>query len=163
MAGDQFHNHPPEAGNSRGGRAKRACEYSAAGDSGYVIASMRQLADESHMKMTAAKSNKQKLVQRGLLTSSERFSPRNGARIADLYRVHLDLLAGMKRERSDYGPTLVEEVTFNIPQENRRDRIGARRGTQATSPRPPRPASCSPWPTTNCATARSAACPQDQA
>ncbi|KUN58416.1 hypothetical protein [Streptomyces griseorubiginosus] len=87
---------------------------------GYVIASMQQLADESHMKMTAAKSNKQRLIQRGLLASSERYSPKNGARIADLYRVNLDLLASMKRARTDYGPTLVEELTFNVPQENRR-------------------------------------------
>ncbi|MFK4103204.1 hypothetical protein ACI2L1_24610 [Streptomyces sp. NPDC019531] len=87
---------------------------------GYVIASMQQLADEAHMKMTAAKSNKQRLIQRGLLASSERYSPKNGARIADLYRVNLDLLASMKRARTDYGPTLVEELTFNVPRETPR-------------------------------------------
>lgn len=87
---------------------------------GYVIASMQQLADESHMKMTAAKSNKQRLIQRGLLASSERYSPKNGARIADLYRVNLDLLASMKRARTDYGPTLIEELTFKVPKKTPR-------------------------------------------
>ncbi|MBC9730234.1 hypothetical protein [Streptomyces sp. TRM68367] len=84
---------------------------------GYVIASMQQLADEAHMKMTAAKANKQRLIQRGLLASKERYSPKNRARIADLYRVNLELLASMKRARTDYGPTLVEELTFAAPQE----------------------------------------------
>lgn len=86
-------------------------------DRGYVIASMQQLADEAHMKMTAAKANKQRLIQRGLLASKERYNPKNGARIADLYRVNLELLASMKRARKDYGPALVEELTFAVPQE----------------------------------------------
>lgn len=88
-------------------------------DRGYVIASMRQLADEAHMKLTAAKSNKQKLIKRGLLARSDRYSPKNGAQLADLYRVNLDLLASMKRARTDYGPTLVEELTFDVPQGTR--------------------------------------------
>ncbi|WP_405675479.1 hypothetical protein OG848_47670 (plasmid) [Streptomyces canus] len=99
---------------------------------GYVIASMQQLADESHMKMTAAKSNKQRLIQRGLLASSERYSPKNGARIADLYRVNLDLLATMKRARTDYGPTLIEELTFNVPKKTPRS---APRSDSDPSPR----------------------------
>jgi hypothetical protein len=86
-------------------------------DRGYVIASMQQLADESHMKITAAKSNKQRLIGRGLLKSAERFHPKNGARIADLYRVNVDMLRGIQRERVDYGPTLVEELTFDAVQE----------------------------------------------
>ncbi|MFJ4633599.1 hypothetical protein [Streptomyces sp. NPDC088847] len=87
---------------------------------GYVIASMQQLADEAHMKMTAAKANKQRLIQCGLLAAGERYSPKNGARIADLYRVNLDLLTSMKRARTDYGPTLVEELTFSTSQESPR-------------------------------------------
>ncbi|MFF2123552.1 hypothetical protein ACFVXH_40110 [Kitasatospora sp. NPDC058184] len=86
-------------------------------DRGYVIASMRQLADEAHMKETAAKSNKQKLIKRGLLAAKQRYSPKNGAQIADLYRVNLPLLASMKRARTDYGPSLVEELTFADPHE----------------------------------------------
>ncbi|MEW2497532.1 hypothetical protein AB0942_28955 [Streptomyces nodosus] len=86
-------------------------------DRGYVIAHMRQLADEAHMKMTAAKANKQRLIQRGLLAAGERYSPKNGARIADLYRVNLTLLASMERARKDYGPSLVEELSFADPQE----------------------------------------------
>ncbi|MER6695484.1 hypothetical protein, partial [Streptomyces minutiscleroticus] len=70
------------------------------------------------MKMTAAKSNKQRLIGRGLLASAERYSPKNGARIADLYRVNLDLLASMKRTRTDYGPAVVEELSFSSPQQN---------------------------------------------
>ncbi|MFF3208345.1 hypothetical protein [Streptomyces sp. NPDC002962] len=87
---------------------------------GYVIASMQQLADEAHMKMTAAKANKQRLIERGLLAAKDRYSPKNGARIADLYRVNLELLASMKRARTDYGPTLVEELTFPAPPQTRR-------------------------------------------
>ncbi|MEV7471688.1 hypothetical protein AB0O20_35120, partial [Streptomyces kronopolitis] len=89
-------------------------------DRGYVIASMQQLADEAHMKMTAAKANKQRLIQRGLLAAGERYSPKNGARIADLYRVNLTLLASMKRARTDYGPTLIENLSFITPQETPR-------------------------------------------
>ncbi|MGW1534474.1 hypothetical protein [Streptomyces aureus] len=92
---------------------------------GYVIASMQQLADEAHMKESAAKANKQKLIKSGLLAAKERYSPKNGARIADLYRVNLDLLASMKRARTDYGPTLVEELTFSAPSENRRSDPGS--------------------------------------
>ncbi|WP_432190562.1 hypothetical protein [Streptomyces sp. Tue6028] len=87
---------------------------------GYVIASMQQLADEAHLKMTAAKANKQKLIQNGLLAAKERYNPKNGARIADLYRVNLDLLATMKRARTDYGLTLVEELTFTAASKNHR-------------------------------------------
>jgi hypothetical protein len=86
-------------------------------DRGYVIASMTQLADEAHMKETAAKSNKQRLIKRGLLAAKDRYSPKNGARIADLYRVNLKLLAEMKRERVDYGPSIVEELSFAVSQE----------------------------------------------
>ncbi|MFG2352022.1 hypothetical protein [Streptomyces phaeochromogenes] len=106
---------------------------------GYVIASMQQLADEAHLKESAAKSNKQKLIQRGLLASSERYSPKNGARIADLYRVNLELLASMKRARTDYGPTLVEELTFKVPQENpRSDPPSDSDPPQGRIPTPPR-------------------------
>lgn len=86
-------------------------------DRGYVIASMRQLADEAHMKETAAKSNKQKLIKRGLLAAGDRYSPKNNARLADLYRVNLPLLASMRRARTDYGPTMIEELTFAEPVE----------------------------------------------
>lgn len=106
---------------------------------GYVIASMQQLADEAHLKESAAKSNKQKLIQRGLLASSERYSPKNGARIADLYRVNLELLASMKRARTDYGPTLVEELTFKVPQENpRSDPPSDSDPPRGRNPTPPR-------------------------
>jgi hypothetical protein len=84
---------------------------------GYVVASMQQLADEAHMKPTAAKANKQRLIKRGLLAAKERYSPKNGARISDLYRVNLKMLAEMKRQRVDYGPSLVEELSFATSQE----------------------------------------------
>ncbi|MFL0396865.1 hypothetical protein ACH0CM_29635 [Streptomyces albus] len=86
-------------------------------DHGYVIASMRQLADEAHMKERTARENKQRLIKRGLLAAAERRHPKTGARIADLYRVNLKLLASMKRERTDYGPTVIEELTFAEPEE----------------------------------------------
>ncbi|MFE4177529.1 hypothetical protein ACFRR7_36755 [Streptomyces sp. NPDC056909] len=86
-------------------------------DRGYVIASMQQLADEAHMKERTARENKQRLIKRHLLAAAERYHPKTGARIADLYRVNLDLLGRMKRERTDYGPTVIEELTFAAPEE----------------------------------------------
>ncbi|MFD5899801.1 hypothetical protein [Streptomyces sp. NPDC060366] len=86
-------------------------------DRGYVIASMQQLADEAHMKERTARDNKQRLIKRGLLAAAERYHPKTGARIADLYRVNLDLLGRMKRKRTDYGPTVIEELTFAAPEE----------------------------------------------
>ena len=85
---------------------------------GYVIASMRQIRDEAHLGESAAKSNKKRLIGRGLLASAERYHPKNGARIADLYRVNIDALKQMQRKNVDYGPTVVEELTFGAPQEN---------------------------------------------
>ncbi|MFD8525506.1 hypothetical protein ACFV2D_36820 [Streptomyces capillispiralis] len=78
---------------------------------------MQQLADEAHLPLSTARAKKSKLIKRGLLARGERFSPKNNAQLADLIRVNLDLLASMKRPRSDYGPTLVEELTFAAPQE----------------------------------------------
>ncbi|PZT74509.1 hypothetical protein DNK56_10805 [Streptomyces sp. AC1-42W] len=89
-------------------------------DRGYVIASMQQLADESHMKERTARDNKQRLIKRGLLAAAERYHPKNGARIADLYRVNVDLLKQMQRKPKDYGPTVVEELTFTTPEESSR-------------------------------------------
>nr|WP_173295554.1 helix-turn-helix domain-containing protein [Streptomyces sp. F2] len=89
-------------------------------DRGYVIASMQQLADEAHMKERTARENKQRLIKRGLLATKERYSPKNGARIADLYRVNIDLLKQMQRTPRDYGPTMIEELTFATPEENSR-------------------------------------------
>ncbi|WP_151775763.1 hypothetical protein [Streptomyces abyssomicinicus] len=84
---------------------------------GYVIASMQQLADEAHMTERNARNNKQRLIKRGLLAAADRYHPRTGARIADLYRVNLDLLGQMQRKRTDYGPTVVEELTFSSSDE----------------------------------------------
>lgn len=89
-------------------------------DRGYVIASMQQLADESHMKERTARDNKQRLIKRGLLAAAERYHPKNGARIADLYRVNVDLLKQSQRKPRDYGPTVIEELTFAMPGESRR-------------------------------------------
>ncbi|MEU9396922.1 hypothetical protein AB0D86_43895 [Streptomyces sp. NPDC048324] len=79
---------------------------------------MQQLADEAHMKERTARENKAKLIKRNLIKVAERFHPKNGARIADLYRVNIDLLKQMQRKPKDYGPTLVEELTFDTPPEN---------------------------------------------
>ncbi|MPY36728.1 hypothetical protein FNH09_37575 [Streptomyces adustus] len=90
-------------------------------DRGYVIASMPQLADEAHMSLRSARDQKVRLEKRRLLKSVPRFSPKNGAQIANLFRVNLDLLASMKRKRTDYGPTLIEELSFDeAPEENPR-------------------------------------------
>ncbi|CAL9625717.1 hypothetical protein SUDANB58_05938 (plasmid) [Streptomyces sp. enrichment culture] len=89
-------------------------------DRGYVIAHMRQLADEAHMSLRTAQSTRAKLEQRGLVKAAPRFSPKNGAQIANLFRINLDRLAQMRRKRTDYGPTLVEELTFEAPEENPR-------------------------------------------
>ncbi|MEU3522231.1 hypothetical protein ABZ770_44620 [Streptomyces sp. NPDC006654] len=82
-------------------------------DRGYVIASMQQLADEAHMSLRSARDQKARLEKRRLLKSVARFNPKNGAQIANLFRVNPDLLASMKRKRTDYGQTLIEELTFD--------------------------------------------------
>ncbi|MFG2716584.1 hypothetical protein ACGFX2_39635 [Streptomyces goshikiensis] len=86
-------------------------------DKGYVIASMQQLADEAHMKERTARENKQRLIKLSLLAAAVRYHPKTGARIADLYRVNIDLLRRMQRKRTDYGPTVLEELTFATPEE----------------------------------------------
>ncbi|MFF7366051.1 hypothetical protein [Streptomyces sp. NPDC008125] len=91
-------------------------------DRGYVIAHMKQLADEAHMSLRAAQDNRARLEARGLLRSKERLSPKNKAQIANLFRINLDKLAAMKRSKTDYGPTLIEELTFDaadVPPEEK--------------------------------------------
>lgn len=86
---------------------------------GYVVAHMQQIADEAHMSLRSARDQRARLEKRRLLKAGERFSPKNGAQLANLFRVNLDLLASMKRARTDYGPSLVEELTFDeAPEEN---------------------------------------------
>ncbi|WP_326701869.1 hypothetical protein OG909_32725 (plasmid) [Streptomyces sp. NBC_01754] len=89
---------------------------------GYVIAHMKQLADEAHMTLRAAQDNRARLEARGLLKSKERLNPKNRAQMANLFRINLDKLAAMKRSKTDYGPTLIEELTFDAantpPEEN---------------------------------------------
>lgn len=87
-------------------------------DRGYVIAHMQQIADEAHMSLRSAQDQKKRLIKRQLLATKERYSPKNRARIADLYRVNLDLLTSMRRQRKDYGPSLVEELTFDEPSQD---------------------------------------------
>ncbi|MEU9095916.1 hypothetical protein [Streptomyces sp. NPDC048428] len=84
-------------------------------DRGYVIAHMQQLADEAHMSLRTAQSTRAKLEERGLLKSKDRYSPKNGAQIANLFRINLDKLARMKRPKKDYG-SLIEELTFDSPE-----------------------------------------------
>lgn len=87
-------------------------------DRGYVIAHMQQLADEAHMSLRSARDQRARLEKRRLLKAGQRFSPKNGAQLANLFRINLDLLASMKRARRDYGPSLVEELTFSeTPEE----------------------------------------------
>ncbi|MFD8263279.1 hypothetical protein ACFV19_31200 [Streptomyces griseoluteus] len=86
---------------------------------GYVIAHMQQIADEAHMSLRSARDQRARLEKRRLLKAGKQFSPKNGAQLANLFRVNLDLLASMKRKRTDYGPSHVEELTFNeAPEEN---------------------------------------------
>ncbi|MEU0705391.1 hypothetical protein ABZ513_31895 [Streptomyces bacillaris] len=82
-------------------------------DRGYVIAHMKQLADEAHMTLRAAQDNRARLEARGLLKSKERLNPKNRAQMANLFRINLDGLAALKRSKTDYGPTLIEELTFD--------------------------------------------------
>ncbi|MFF3639053.1 hypothetical protein [Streptomyces sp. NPDC002250] len=87
-------------------------------DRGYVIAHMQQLADEAHMSLRSARDQRARLEKRRLLKAGQRFSPKNGAQLANLFRINLDLLASMKRARRDYGLSLVEELTFSeTPEE----------------------------------------------
>ncbi|QKW48128.1 hypothetical protein [Streptomyces microflavus] len=91
-------------------------------DRGYVIAHMKQIADEAHMTLRAAQDNRARLEARGLLKTKERLNPKNKAQIANLFRINLDKLAAMKRSKTDYGPTLIEELTFDaadVPSEEK--------------------------------------------
>jgi hypothetical protein len=81
-------------------------------DRGYVIAHMQQLADEAHMSLRSAQDQRKRLEKRDLIKVKERYSPKNGAQIANLFRINLALLERMQRQRKDYGPTLIEELTF---------------------------------------------------
>ncbi|MEV5646441.1 hypothetical protein AB0L67_41350 [Streptomyces flaveolus] len=86
---------------------------------GYVIAHMQQIADEMHMSLRTAQAKRAELEKRKLVRAAPRFSPKNGAQIANLFRINLDLLKSMERKRTDYGPSLVEELTFEkAPEEN---------------------------------------------
>ena len=113
-------------------------------DRGYVIATMQQLADEAHMKERTARDNKQRLIKRGLLAAAERYHPKNGARIADLYRVNVDLLKQMQRKPRDYGPTMIEELTFATPEENSRSDPPAESAGGAAESAPTPPAESAP-------------------
>ncbi|MEU2340145.1 hypothetical protein ABZ608_42595 [Streptomyces sp. NPDC013172] len=104
-------------------------------DRGYVIASMQQLADEAHMSLRSARDQKARLEKRRLLKSVARFNPKNGAQIANLFRVNLDLLASMKRKRTDYGQTLIEELTFDeAPEEKPRSNPPAKSAPPRANP-----------------------------
>ncbi|MGV9892067.1 hypothetical protein [Streptomyces sp. NPDC003395] len=81
-------------------------------DRGYVIAHMQQLADEAHMSLRSAQDQRKRLEKRDLIKVKDRYSPKNGAQIANLFRINLALLERMQRQRKDYGPTLIEELTF---------------------------------------------------
>ncbi|MGW0103200.1 hypothetical protein, partial [Nocardia sp. NPDC003354] len=86
---------------------------------GYVIAHMQQIADEAHMSLRSARDQRKRLEKRELVKAAPRFSPKNNAQIANLFRINLDLLKSMERKRTDYGPSLVEELTFEkAPEEN---------------------------------------------
>ncbi|MFI2620566.1 hypothetical protein [Streptomyces sp. NPDC018584] len=80
---------------------------------GYVIAHMQQVADEAHMSLRTAQATRAKLEKRGLLKAAPRFSPKNRAQLANLFRINLDRLRSMERKRKDYGATLIEELTFD--------------------------------------------------
>lgn len=86
---------------------------------GYVIAHVQQIADEAHMSLRTAQATRAKLEKRKLVKAAPRFSPKNGAQIANLFRINLDLLKSMERQRKDYGATLIEELTFDESPEEK--------------------------------------------
>ncbi|WP_327687349.1 hypothetical protein [Streptomyces sp. NBC_00467] len=71
-------------------------------DRGYALVSVGELADEAHMAAVNVRAIRHRLVLRGLLATKERFSL-DGARIADLYRVNLEVLASMKGAGTEFG------------------------------------------------------------
>ncbi|MFD9511266.1 hypothetical protein [Streptomyces mirabilis] len=112
---------------------------------GYVIASMQQLADEAHMSARSARDQKTRLEDRKLLKSAPRFSPKNGAQIANLFRVNLDLLGQMRRRRTDYGPTLIEELSFaEDPRKKTSSPPPAKSATPSAAPPATPPADLAP-------------------
>ncbi|MEJ1202875.1 MULTISPECIES: hypothetical protein [unclassified Streptomyces] len=86
---------------------------------GYVIAHMQQIADEAHMSLRSARDQRRRLEERKLVKAAPRFSPKNNAQVANLFRLNLDLLRSLERPRKDYGPSLIEELTFEeVSEEN---------------------------------------------
>lgn len=109
---------------------------------GYVIAHMQQIADEAHMSLRSAQAKRAELEKRRLVRAAPRFSPKNGAQIANLFRINLDLLKSMERPRKDYGATLIEELTFDEapdegPEENPSSDPHADSAPPPANPAPP--------------------------
>ncbi|MFB6962438.1 hypothetical protein ACFCYB_37020 [Streptomyces sp. NPDC056309] len=116
-------------------------------DRGYVIAHMQQLADEAHMSLRSARDQKARLEKKKLVKAAPRFNPKNGAQIANLFRINLDLLRSMKRQRKDYGPTLVEELSFDeAPKENPSSAPPAKSAAPLPDPPADPPADLAPPP-----------------
>ncbi|MGC9479718.1 hypothetical protein ACP4I1_37110 [Streptomyces sp. WG4] len=112
-------------------------------DKGYVIAHMQQIADEAHMSLRSARDQRRRLEERQLVKAAPRYSPKNKAQLANIFRINLDLLKSMERKRTDYGPTLVEELTFEEgPEENPSSDPPAK--SAALLPPSPPPSSLSP-------------------
>lgn len=81
-------------------------------DHGYCWPGQQRLADDCGTSPATVKRVKKKLIEKKLIASMRRVDPRTGEPISNLTRVNLELLAAMKRKRTDYDDNMVEKLTF---------------------------------------------------
>ncbi|WP_256975414.1 helix-turn-helix domain-containing protein [Streptomyces sp. CS159] len=93
-------------------------------DHGYCWPGQQRLADDCGTSPATVKRVKKKLIEKKLIASQRRLDPKTGEPITNLTRVNLELLAAMKRKRTDYDDNVIERITFDadapLPQKKRK-------------------------------------------
>ncbi|MFI5990318.1 helix-turn-helix domain-containing protein [Streptomyces sp. NPDC051362] len=93
-------------------------------DHGYCWPGQQRLADDCGTSPATVKRVKKKLVEKGLIASQRRLDPKTNEPITNLTRVNLELLAAMKRTRTDYDDNVIERITFDagapLPQKKKK-------------------------------------------
>ncbi|MEW1869950.1 helix-turn-helix domain-containing protein [Streptomyces caelestis] len=101
-------------------------------DHGYCWPGQQRLADDCGTSVATVKRVKKRLIKKKLIASMRRVDPRTGEPISNLTRVNLDLLAAMKRRRTDYDDNVVEQLTFAadtpLPSKRKKTAKGAVQG-----------------------------------
>ncbi|MFI8206689.1 helix-turn-helix domain-containing protein [Streptomyces sp. NPDC085937] len=81
-------------------------------DHGYCWPGQQRLADDCGTSTATVKRVKKRLIDKKLIASMRRVDPRTGEPISNLTRVNLELLAAMRRKRTEYDDNVVEKLTF---------------------------------------------------